>query len=181
MDTDIRRRIERKPHSWPGRLNWLLMPGPCRYQPAVPLKVDGNEKLGGLRFLQLLGISLGPWRSMSIFGLNMPFAIEKRISFSALSSKMNRRFVWQLAMRSKQDLPTYNAPIYLRTECSERKKRRGPNKKKIRQFKSGSVRQYNGAAIISPWFNLRAEQVFIVITRKYIDAPKFCVYRLISK
>ncbi len=67
---------------------------------------------------------------MSIFDLNMPFAIEKRISFSALYSKMNRRFVWQLAMRSKQDLPTYNAPIYLRTECSERKKRRGPNKKK---------------------------------------------------
>jgi hypothetical protein len=41
-------------------------------------------------------------------------------------------------MRIKQDLPTYNAPIYLRTECSERKKRRGPNKKKIREFKSGS-------------------------------------------
>ncbi len=58
----------------------------------VPL-VDGNEKLGGLRFSQLLGISLGPWRSMFIFGLNMPFAIEKRISFSALSSKMDRRFV----------------------------------------------------------------------------------------
>ena len=33
-------------------------------------------------------------------------------------------------MRIKQDLPAYNAPIYLRTECSERKKRRGPNKKK---------------------------------------------------
>ncbi len=85
-----------------------------------------------------MGISLGPWRSMSIFGLNMPFAIEKRISFSALSSKMNRRFVWQLAMRSKQDLPTYNAPIYLHNECSERKKGRGPNKKKIRDFKSRS-------------------------------------------
>jgi hypothetical protein len=27
-------------------------------------------------------------------------------------------------MRIKQDLPTYNAPIYLRTECSERKKTR---------------------------------------------------------
>ncbi len=58
-----------------------------------PLKLDGNEKLGGLRFLQLLGISLGPWRSMAIFILNVPFAIEKLISFSALSSKMNRRFV----------------------------------------------------------------------------------------
>jgi hypothetical protein len=61
--------------------------------PLFHLKLDGNEKKGGLKFLQLLGISLGPWRSMSIFILNMPFAIEKRISFSALSSKMNRRFV----------------------------------------------------------------------------------------
>ncbi len=59
----------------------------------ILLKVDGNEKLGGLRFLQLLGIGLGPWRSMSIFILNVPFAIEKHISFSALSSKLNRRFV----------------------------------------------------------------------------------------
>ncbi len=56
----------------------------------IPLKVVGNEKLGGLKFLQLLGIDLGPWRSMSIFILNVPFAIEKRISVSALSSKMNR-------------------------------------------------------------------------------------------
>jgi hypothetical protein len=37
-------------------------------------------------------------------------------------------------MRIKQDLPTCNAPIYLRTEFSERKKRRGPNKKKICEF-----------------------------------------------
>ncbi len=56
------------------------------------LKVVGNEKLGGFKFLQLLGINLGPWRSMSIFILNVPFAIEKPISVSALSSKMNRRF-----------------------------------------------------------------------------------------
>ncbi len=104
----------------------------------VYLKVDGNEKWGGLRFLQLLGISLGPWRSMSIFILNVLFAIKKHISFSALSSKMNRRFVWQKAMRIKQDLSTYNAPIYLRTECSERRTRRGPNKEKIREVKSGS-------------------------------------------
>ena len=102
------------------------------------LKVVGNEKLGGLKFLQLLGISLGLWRSMSIFNLNVTFAIEKHISFSALSSKMNRRFVLQKAMRIKQDLPTYNAPIYWRTECSERKKRRGPNKKKIREIKFSS-------------------------------------------
>ncbi len=74
---------------------------------------------------------------MSIFILNMPFATEKRISFSALSSNMNRQFVWQKMMRIKQDFPTYKAAIYLRTECSESKKRRGPNKKKIREVKSG--------------------------------------------
>jgi hypothetical protein len=55
------------------------------------LKVVGNEKLGGLKFLQLLGIGLGLWRSISIFILNMPFANIKRISVSALSSMMNRR------------------------------------------------------------------------------------------
>jgi hypothetical protein len=38
-------------------------------------------------------------------------------------------------MRIKQDLPTYNALIYLRTEGLERKKRSGPNKKKIREIK----------------------------------------------
>ncbi len=59
----------------------------------APLKVVGNEKKGGLRFLRLLGIGLGPWRSMSIFILNVPFAIEKCISVSAFSRKMNRRFV----------------------------------------------------------------------------------------
>jgi hypothetical protein len=57
------------------------------------LKVVGNEKLGGLRFLHLLGIGLGPWQSMFIFILNMPFANAKPSSVSALSSKMNRRFV----------------------------------------------------------------------------------------
>ncbi len=55
---------------------------------------------------------------------NMPFAIEKRISFSALSSKINCPFVWQTAMRIKQDLPAYNAPICLRTEYSEKSRNR---------------------------------------------------------
>jgi hypothetical protein len=59
----------------------------CR---TAPLKVVGNEKLGGLKFLQLLGIGLGLWRSISFFILNMPFANTKRISASALSSKINR-------------------------------------------------------------------------------------------
>jgi hypothetical protein len=71
---------------------------------------------------------------MYIFILNVLFAVEKRFSVSALSSKMNSRLVWQKAMRIKQDLPTYNASIYLRTECSEREKRCGPNTKKIREF-----------------------------------------------
>jgi hypothetical protein len=57
----------------------------------LALKVVGNEKLGGLKFLQLLGIGLGPWRSISILILNVPFANTKRISVSGLSSNMNRR------------------------------------------------------------------------------------------
>ncbi len=38
-------------------------------------------------------------------------------------------------MRIKQDLPTYNASIYLRTECSEREKSRGPEQEKNPQIK----------------------------------------------
>ncbi len=75
---------------------------------------------------------------MSFLILDVPFAIEKRISVSALSSKMNRRLLWQKAMRIQPYRRTYNASIYLRTECSEREKRRGPNKKKNREFKTGS-------------------------------------------
>jgi hypothetical protein len=66
----------------------------------------------------------------------MSIAIEKHLSFSALSSKMNGRLVWQNAMRIKQDIPTYNASIYLRTECSKRESSRGPNKKKNPQFQN---------------------------------------------
>ncbi len=76
--------------SYKSNMNWLLTSLKLY---SYLLKVVGNEKLGGLRFLQLLGIGLGPWRSMSIFILNMPFANAKRISVSALSSKMNRQFV----------------------------------------------------------------------------------------
>jgi hypothetical protein len=67
---------------------------------------------------------------MSLFVLNILFAIAKRISVSALSSKMNWRLVSQKAMRIKHDFPAYNVLINLRTECSERKRRRGQNKKK---------------------------------------------------
>ncbi len=37
-------------------------------------------------------------------------------------------------MRFKQDIPTYNVSIYLRTKSSEREQWRGPIKKKIRVF-----------------------------------------------
>jgi hypothetical protein len=107
--------------------------------------------------------------------LNMPFAIEKRISFSTLSSKMSRRFVWQKAMRIKQGLPTYNAPIYLRTECSERKKRRGPNK----SARSNLV--HNLRYKFYPHRHLRRRQVLIFLMREYIDAPKFCAHCLLIK
>jgi hypothetical protein len=70
-------------------------------------------------------------------------------------------------MPIKQDFPTYNALIYLRTDCSERKKRRGPNKKKSTRSnmvdnlrgefdphrhlrREASVRQYNGAGMFCP-------------------------------
>jgi len=58
-------------------------------------------------------------------------------------------------MRIKQNFLTYNAPIYLRTECSEREKRSGPNRE-------ASVRQYNGAGMFCPQFYLRAEQVLLI-------------------
>ena len=82
-------------------------------------------------------------------------------------------------MRIKQNLLTYNALIYLRTECSERKKRSGPNKKKNPQDQilliicaPNLIRIAIDAGMISPWFNLRTEQVLLFITRKYIDATK---------
>jgi hypothetical protein len=81
-------------------------------------------------------------------------------------------------MRIKQDLPTYNAPIYLRTKCLERKKKCSPNKKKIARSnlvhnlqgefdphrhlrRKASVRQYNGAGMILPHFNLSAEHALL--------------------
>ncbi len=69
----------------------FIFPGLCFIKVLRYLKVVGNEKLGGLKFLQLLGIGLGPWRLISIFILNMPFPNTKRMSVSGLSSNMNRR------------------------------------------------------------------------------------------
>ncbi len=102
---------------------------------------------------------------MSIYVLNMPFANEKRISISALSSKMNRQLVWQKAMRIKQDLPTYNASINLGTEWSEREKRRGMNKKNL---------QFQNCFIICA-----ANSIRIAIDARNFDAPLLhCLHRI---
>jgi hypothetical protein len=42
------------------------------------LKVDSNEKWGGSERWQWLGISLGLWRSMAIYHLNMQFLCRKQ-------------------------------------------------------------------------------------------------------
>jgi hypothetical protein len=70
-------------------------------------------------------------------------------------------------MRIKQDLPTYTAPIYLRTECSERKKNRGPNKKKPR---------------VQIWFIICAANfVRIAIDAWNFDTPLLnCLHRIPS-
>jgi hypothetical protein len=65
-------------------------------------------------------------------------------------------------MRIKQDLPPYNASIYLRTESSEREKRRGPNEKKIRKFMIHA-----------------ANSVCIAIDAGNFDAPlRHCLHRI---
>jgi hypothetical protein len=87
-------------------------------------------------------------------------------------------------MQIKQDLPTYNAPIYLRTECLDAAQTR---KKSARsnlvhnlhsEFdphrhmrRKASVRQYNGAGMILLYFNLWAEHALLFTTQEYIDAP----------
>jgi hypothetical protein len=45
--------------------------------------------------LTVVRIKYGNRQSMSIFILKMPFAIEKRISVSALFSKINKRLLSQ--------------------------------------------------------------------------------------
>jgi hypothetical protein len=55
-----------------------------------PLKVGGNEKQWGSGRSQMLGNGLGPWRSRFIYNLNTQLLNKNHISFSALSSKMNK-------------------------------------------------------------------------------------------
>ena len=74
-------------------------------------------------------------------------------------------------MQIKLDFPTYNAPIYLRTESLERKKRSNL----VRHLRrKASVRQYNDAGMISPQFNLRAEHVLIYNTRISTNKRMIC-------
>jgi len=79
--------------------------------------------------------SIGIWEceawmvknTVQLFWLNVfPFPLSH--------SKMNRRSVWQKAMGIKQDLPNYNASIYLRTECSDVKRDTARTRKKNLHF-----------------------------------------------
>jgi hypothetical protein len=127
---------------------------------------------------------------MSIFILKVPFIIETRISVSALPSKMNRRLVWQkLAMRIKQDLPTYKRVNFFAHQMfGARKEMRPEHKKKSASLKlvhnsscefdphrhwrrKASMRQYNGEGMISPWLNLRAEHVDWATTKHTVPNP----------
>jgi hypothetical protein len=70
------------------------------------------------------------------------------------------------AISSKQDLLTYNAPIYLRTESSEREKRCGSNQKKIREFKIAKLFPI-----------LRCEFTYSTYTFTFAIASKNCIFR----
>ncbi len=57
------------------------------------LKVVGNEKKRWVKIFTVVGHKSGTVAIDVHFHFNVPFAIEKSISVSACSSKMNRRFV----------------------------------------------------------------------------------------
>jgi hypothetical protein len=59
----------------------------------VRLTVGGNEKQWWSGRSQMLGNGLGPWRSRFIYNLNTLLLNKNHISFSALSSKMNKRLL----------------------------------------------------------------------------------------
>ncbi len=79
-------------------------------------------------------------------------------------------------MRIKQDLPTYNAPINLCTECSERKKRRGPNKKKIRDIKFLKVWWLDA----TPFVYFDFHNIHTFIRSQYIHPSPFAEASLLS-
>jgi hypothetical protein len=66
------------------------------------LKVGGNEKQWGPGRNQMLGNSLGPWRSRFIYNLNTQLLNKSHISVSALSSKMNKQLLRLKGMQCKQ-------------------------------------------------------------------------------
>ncbi len=83
------------------------------------LKVGGNEKQWGSGRSQMLGNGLGPWRSRIIYNLNTQLLNKNHISFSALSSKMNKRLLWHYGMRCKQfskGASKLTAPMAMRTK-----------------------------------------------------------------
>ncbi len=129
---------------------------------------------------------------MSICILNGPFAIEKCISVSAAPAKWigelfdkkrcgaNKTFllithqyifapnvssVKRGAVRTRKISANSNMVHILRCNFAPHRHMR----------RKASVRQYNGAGMISTQFNLRAEHVLHIYNAQilYIDAPKF--------
>jgi hypothetical protein len=150
----------------------------------VPLKVVGNEKLGGLKFLQLLGIGLGPWRSISIFILNMPFANTKRISVSALSSKIGDLFAIRRCGSNKIFLLTTRQFICAPNVRSVKREAARIGKKSARSNMviTGApiliriaicAGRLQGAGMFCPsYFICGQNRSFLFITLRYIDATK---------
>ncbi len=81
-----------------------------------------------------MDISLGPWRSMAICHLNMQFLSKKLISFSAGTSKINKRFHGEYAKRGQNVPLTYNSANILAHLIDFLKKRREENSQKIRKL-----------------------------------------------
>ncbi len=57
-------------------------------------KASWNEKQWGSGRSQMLGNGLGPWGSRFIYNFNTQLLNKNDISFFALSSKMNKRLLW---------------------------------------------------------------------------------------
>jgi hypothetical protein len=125
----------------------------------------------------MLGISLGPWRSMSIFILNVPFAIEKRIPFPLSPAKSIGDY-FAIRRCGSNMLFLIIMRLFI---CAPnvRSVKRGAARTRKKSVRSNMV--HNWSSEFVPHRHLRRRQVLIFITREYIDAPKFCAYRLLIK
>jgi hypothetical protein len=86
------------------------------------IRVANTCALREIKWVRIFLKAVGQWRSMSIFFIFMPFAIEKRNSFFALSSKI--KLPIGLTNSGADQTRPSNAPICLRPEQESR-----PNRK----------------------------------------------------